>query len=85
MRSGSLQPSRLLTMKNRTSRQTPWLRMQRLGESLKRETRYKLFTDSVNKIGLSANDDKRIIRPDKIQTQAYGFRAWGALGKRGGQ
>jgi len=48
---------------------------QRLGESLKRETHHELFTESVNKNALSANDDKRIIQPDKIQTQAHGFRS----------
>ena len=39
------------------------------------ETRHKVSTEQVNKIALSANDDKRIIQPDKIQTLAYGFRA----------
>ena len=33
-------------------------------------------------IALSANDDKRMIQPEKINTLAYGFRAWGALGGR---
>jgi len=32
-----------------------WFRTQRLGESLKRETHHELFTESVNKIALSAN------------------------------
>ena len=40
-----------------------------------RSREHELFTDSVNKIAVSANDDKRIIQPDKIQTLAYGFRA----------
>jgi len=35
-------------------------------------------SQKLNKISLSANDDKRIIQPDKINTLAYGFRAWGA-------
>ena len=29
----------------------------------------------INKIALSANDDKRIIREDKIHTYAYGYYA----------
>ena len=57
-------------MKNRMSRQTPWLRTQRLGESLKRETLHELFTRSVNKIALSANDDKAVFQMQKqSQTQ----------------
>ena len=43
-----------------------WFLTQRLGESLKRETHHELFTESVNKIALSTNDDKRIIKPEKI-------------------
>jgi len=35
---------------------------------------HNLSTEQVNKIALSANDDKRIIRADKIQTLAHGFR-----------
>jgi len=42
---------------------------------LKHETCHEVSTEQVNKIALSANDDKRIIQPDKIQTLAYGFRA----------
>ena len=40
-----------------------------------RSREHELFTEQVNKIALSANDDKRIIQPGKIQTLAYGFRA----------
>ena len=47
---------------------------------LKKHSNVKEQWTSVNKITLSANDDKRIIQPGKIQTLAYGFRAWGASG-----
>jgi len=40
-----------------------------------RSRQHNLSTEQVNKIALSANDDKRIIRPDKITTLARGFRA----------
>ena len=40
-----------------------------------RSREHELFTETVNKIALFANDDKRIIQPGKIQTLAYGFRA----------
>jgi len=39
-----------------------------------RSQKHEIYTETVNKIALSANDDKRIIRPDKIQTLAYGFQ-----------
>jgi len=40
-----------------------------------RSREHELFTETVNKIALSANDDKRTIQPGKIQSQAYDFRA----------
>jgi len=40
-----------------------------------RSRQHNLSTEQVNKIALSANDDKRIIQLDKIQTLAHGFRA----------
>jgi len=40
-----------------------------------RSHKHEIYTETVNKIVLSANDDKRIIMPDKIQTLAYGFQA----------
>ena len=39
-----------------------------------RSRQHNLSTEQVNKIALSANDDKRIIRSDKIQTFAHGYR-----------
>jgi len=58
-------------MKNRTSRQTPWLLTQSLRKSLKCGTHHELFTEQVNKVALSSSDNKRIIRADKIQTLAH--------------
>ena len=54
-----------------------------------RSRELELFTETVSKIALSANDDMRIIQPDKIQTLVYGFRARGLRkpgteGDRGG-
>jgi len=40
-----------------------------------RSHKHEIYTETINKIALSANDDKQIILPDKIQTNAYGFRA----------
>ena len=39
-----------------------------------RSRKHELFTEQVNKVALSANDDKRIIQPDKINTLAHGYR-----------
>jgi len=39
-----------------------------------RSWKHELFTEQVNKLAVSANDDKRIIQPDKISTLAYGYR-----------
>jgi len=39
-----------------------------------RSRQHNLSTEQVNKIALSANDDKRIIQPNKIQTLDNGFR-----------
>ena len=40
-----------------------------------RSHHHEVFTEQVNKIALSADDDKRIILPDRINTLAHGFRA----------
>ena len=39
-----------------------------------RSRQHNLSPEQVNKIAVSANDDKRIIRPDKIQTFAHWYR-----------
>jgi len=39
-----------------------------------RSQKHELFTEQVNKVALSANDDKRIIQPDKINAIAHGYR-----------
>ena len=40
--------------------------------SVMRSHTYELFTETVNKIALSANNDKRIILPDGVNTLAHG-------------
>ena len=37
-----------------------------------RSRKHEIFSETVNKIALSANDDKRIILADKISTLAFG-------------
>ena len=39
-----------------------------------RSHHHEVFTEQVKKIALSADDDKRIILPDRIHTLAHGFR-----------
>jgi len=39
-----------------------------------RSRQHNLSTEQVNKVALSANDDKRIIGDDKIQILAHGYR-----------
>ena len=38
-----------------------------------RSRRHEMFTEEVNKIALSANDDKRIILEDGIHTRPHGW------------
>ena len=40
-----------------------------------RSRKHEIFTEEINKVALSADDDKRIILPDKINTLAYGHRS----------
>ena len=42
-----------------------------------RSHRHDIFTEEVNKVALSANDDKRIILKDGIRTLAYGSTLYG--------
>jgi len=39
-----------------------------------RSHHHEVFTEQVNKIALSSDDDKRIILPDRKNTSAHGFR-----------
>lgn len=34
--------------------------------------KHEIYTEEVNKIALSRNDDKRVITEDKVHTYAYG-------------
>ena len=40
-----------------------------------RSHKHEIFSETVNKIALSADDDKRIILDDKISTLAFGHKA----------
>ena len=40
-----------------------------------RSHKHEIFSETVNKIALSANDDKRIILNDKISTLPYGYKS----------
>ena len=76
--SGSLEPSCLLTTKELRIEPSPGFSRDVFWQPLKHETHHELFTESVSMIALSADDDKRIIQPDKIQTLAHGnFRTQG--------
>ena len=37
-----------------------------------RSHKHEIFTEEINKVALSGDDDKRIILEDKIHTLAYG-------------
>ena len=37
-----------------------------------RSHKHEIFTEEINKVALSGNDDKRIIMEDRIRTLAYG-------------
>ena len=37
-----------------------------------RSRKHEIFTEEINKVALSANDDKRFILPDGVHTLAFG-------------
>ena len=36
--------------------------------------RHEIFTETINKIALSVDDDRRIILPDQIHTYSLGYK-----------
>ena len=40
---------------------------------------HNVYTENINKIALSSNDDKRLIAPDKITSYPYGYKGKNAL------
>ena len=40
---------------------------------------HNVYTENVNKIALSSNDDKRIVSSDKITSYPYGYKGKNAL------
>ena len=38
-----------------------------------RSRKHDIFTEEINKVALSANDDKRVILPDRVNTHAPGY------------
>ena len=41
--------------------------------------KHDVYTENINKIALSNNDDKRLIAPDKITSYPYGYKGKNAL------
>jgi len=46
---------------------------QRRTMNIIRSRQHEIFTETINKVALSAQDDKRIILPDQINTHAWGY------------
>ena len=51
---------------------------------LKSQQRFKskghdVYTENINKITLSSNDDKKLIAPDKITSYPYGYKGKNVL------
>ena len=40
---------------------------------------HDVYTENINKIALSSNDDKRIVSSDKIASYPYGYKGKNAL------
>ena len=43
-----------------------------------RSRKHQAYTEEKNKIALSSKDDKRIVKPNKIDTLAYGHFSLGS-------
>ena len=43
--------------------------------NLIRSHKHEILTETINKIGLSADDDKRITLPDQIHTYSLGHKS----------
>ena len=41
--------------------------------------KHDVYTENINKIALSNNDDKRLIAPDKITSYPYGYKGKNVL------
>ena len=48
-------------------------------DCIRTKNEYDVYTENINKIALSNNDDKRIVSSDKITSYPYGYRGKHAI------